>query len=489
MVSASAKQLISILLGPLACFLITRLPAPTGMEQEGMVNLGACVWIVIWWLTEAFPMTVTSVLMIPIFGFLGLMTPVRVYSYLGNGALLLIFGATILIGLLKESRFINRYAYWTLTRPFIRGSMSRLFFVFIVSVGLLSSIAPNVPLAILFVSITLNLGRSCQVPADDKLLRGLTVLSGTAPAIGGIGTPLGGAPNLVIIALIAKVLSHDVTFWEWSALGMPMAMISLVIMALIAAVFFHSPARHEILDGDFLKRKMSALGPVTRYEHIAMFMMGLALFLWIAGPSIAGMLGWKEGRMLLNGPSVAIIMGAATFLIPLRRNEKGKVEFAMNWKQAVNNISWDILIIAMGILAFGDVLLAGGVDKWMAALLQSILGDMSGLWVLFFLILFTGLASQVISNLALIALVIPMTSNLAAVYGFNALAACVSVGMAANVAIMFPFSSVAVASAYMGGAEYVRTRDFALYGLITSIVISVVVFCVSWLLGNAIFPV
>ncbi len=485
---ALAKQLFSFILGPLACYLITCLPAPEGMTQPGMLNLGACVWIVIWWMTEVFPMTVTCVLMIPIFGILGLMPPAKVYSFLGSGPLLLIFGATILVGLLRESNFINRYAYWTLTRPFIKGSAARLLFVFIMSVGLLSAIAPNVPIAILFVYITLNLGRSCEVHPGNKLLRGMTVLSGAAPAIGGIGTPLGGAPNLVVIALIAKVLSHDVSFWEWSIIGLPLAVLSLAVMAVIAALYFRSDERQEILDGDFLKNKVRDLGPVTRYEHIAMAMIGIAILLWITGPSIAKFLGWKAGRILLNGPSVAIIMGAAAFLIPLRKKDDGSFEFAMTWKQAMRNISWEILIIAMGILAFGDVLLAGGVDKWMAGLIRGMLGEMSGLWVCFFLIMFTGLASQVISNMALIALVIPMTANLAATYGFNALAACVAVGMTSNVAIMFPFSSVTVAAAFMGGAEYVKTRDFALFGLITSITISVIVFCIVALFGNAVFP-
>lgn len=459
------------------------------MEQAGMLNLGACVWIVIWWMTELFPMTVTSVLMIPIFGFLGLMAPAKVYGYLGSGSLLLIFGATILVGLLKESNFINRYAYWTLTSPLIKGKAERLLFMFIISAGLLSAIAPNVPLAILFVSITLNLGRSCHIPAQNKLLRGMTVLSGAAPAIGGIGTPLGGAPNLVVIALIGKVLSHEVSFREWSIIGMPLAVVSLMALALIAGFYFHGDERHELLDGDSLKNKIQELGPVSRHEHIAMAMFGIALILWITGPSIAGFLGWKAGKMLLSGPSVAIMMGAATFLVPLKKTKDGAIEFAMSWKQAVRNISWDILVIAMGILAFGEVLLAGGIDTWMAVLLQGILGNMSGVWVCLFLILFTGLASQVVSNMALIALVIPMTANLAGIYGFNALAACVAVGMVSNVAIMFPFSSVTVASVFMGGAEYVKTRDFALFGLISSVVISVIVFIIIYLFGNMIFDI
>ena len=40
MLSASMKQLICFLLGPLACFYITHMSPLNGMEQAGMLNLG-----------------------------------------------------------------------------------------------------------------------------------------------------------------------------------------------------------------------------------------------------------------------------------------------------------------------------------------------------------------------------------------------------------------------------------------------------------------
>ena len=420
---------------------------------------------------------------------LGLLAPAKAFSYFGSPSVMLIFGATILVGLLKESNFILRYAYTVMHCRFIQGSPLRLFLLFSLSTGMLSAIAPNIPLIIIFVYIVVNLARSCEVGPKSRLVRGLTVLSGAAPAIGGIGTPLGGAPNLVVIALIAKIMEQEVTFWQWSAIGLPLSFVSLIILSFIAYFYFRTDEGSSFLDRDFLEGKLREFGPLSRYEIIAMSAMGVALVLWSFGPNIAEMLGWTAGMKLLNGPFVAVLMGAVTFLIPLHRREKdGKVVFSMDWKKALDNISWDILVITLGILAFGDVLLAGGIDKWLAALLQDVLGNISGLWVWFICVLFTGLAFQVVTNLALISLVIPMTASLAAIYDFNALAACVSVGMTANVAVMFPFSSVGSAAAITGGGEYAFTRDFAGYGFMVSLTISVLVFLFSVLFGNMLFP-
>lgn len=55
----------------------------------------------------------------------------------------------------------------------------------------------------------------------------------------------------------------------------------------------------------------------------------------------------------------------------------------MNWDQAVRNIGWGIIVLQIGAIAFGQVLLKGGVDKWMAQCIQMLLGDIHGLLVWF----------------------------------------------------------------------------------------------------------
>ena len=481
-------QAVSFLSGPVLCYIVQQIPAPEGMTQAGMLNMGACLWLVAWWMTEVFPLPVTAVLSIPIFGLLGLLPPVKAFSFLGSSTCMLIFGATILVGLIKESGLIQRYAYWMMSRPCLRRRPMAMIFSFALGIGALSAVAPNIPVAMLFAAATVALGRSCHMQPQNRMMRGLCVLNGVATSIGGIGTPLGGAPNMVVIALIASVLHHEVTFWEWSALGLPLALLSLVVVGLLAGFFFIRK-EYTSLSTEFMEKKLRELGPMTRYELISLVIIAVALFLWCFGPMMARAVGWKEGVKLLGGPIVAIFMGAACFLVPRGDRGEGRLRFAMNWKQAKENISWEILVITMGILAFGEVLLDGGVDKWCALVIQNLLGDVHGASVWFFLILFTCLCSQFVTNIALASLVIPLTANLAAVYGFNALAACVSVGMVSNVAVMFTFSSVTPAVAIMGAEEYSHPRDFMKFGFLVTIIISSIVYVLSYVFGGMIFHV
>lgn len=280
-----ASQIFFFVLGPALCFLLKDIESLEGMTPEGMRCLAGCVWLLVWWMSELLPMPATSLMSIPIFAFLGVLPAAKVFAAIGTPSCMLLFGATIIIGLLKESNFIERYAYWCLNLPFIRGSVTRFLLVFTMSAGLLSAIAPNIPLAVLFVSIAVTIGRSCMLPPSNGMMRSLTVLSAVAPAVGGAGTPLGGAPNIVVIGLIAATLRHETTFWEWTALGMPLTVLTLLAMFALCWLIF--PLRGEAsrmpMSEDFLRARLKELGPVTRHEHIAMGVMGTALFLWCAG--------------------------------------------------------------------------------------------------------------------------------------------------------------------------------------------------------------
>ena len=63
---------------------------------------------------------------------------------------------------------------------------------------------------------------------------------------------------------------------------MPLTVLTLLAMFALCWLIF--PLRGEAsrmpMSEDFLRARLKELGPVTRHEHIAMGVMGTALFLW-----------------------------------------------------------------------------------------------------------------------------------------------------------------------------------------------------------------
>ena len=478
------RQLLFLAAGPLLCLLFVNLPPLSGLSEFGMTCLGACLWLLVWWITEVLPLPATSLMSIPIFTFLGIMEPAKVFAFIGHPAMMLIFGATLIVGVWKESNLIERYAYWCFNLPFIRSNPVRMVLVFAMGAGLMSAIAPNIPLVILFISISVAIVKSCNLSADNNFTRSLCTLSSMAPMFGGMGTPLGGAPNIIAIAIVSTTLGHDITFWEWSALGMPLCVLILLGCCLITLLLFPLGKSSVHIPQDYMKQKMEALGPVTVYEHVAIWIMVLALIMWCAGPQIFAFFGASELGARMNAPVVAVLMGVSAFIVPVRRDkDSGRIVFALNWDQAVRNIGWAIIVLQIGAVAFGQVLLDGGVDKWAAAGIQRLLGDVPSAFVWCALVLLTGFLSQIILSIAIIPLMIPITVGLAHLYGFDPLLACLSVAFVSNLTTMFPFSSVAVAIVLTSSEGYAKAGDFILSGFINTVIITVLTFCFCYFAG------
>lgn len=469
--------------GPLIYFLVQYMPPWPGMTDVGLPCLGAALWLLIWWVSETVTLPAASLLAIPLLGLLGVMPTEKVYAALGSPAAMLILGSTLIVGVWKESNLIERYAYWCFSLPFIKNRPRRIIFIFAFGAGIMSAIAPNLPLVVLFVAVAVATGKSCKLSPKSGLMRSLMVMSAVAPMFGGAGTPIGGGPNIVAIGLIAATLGHTVTFWEWSMLGMPIVILGLLGAALFTFIAFPTSSENvEIPDG-YLKGKLKELGPVTVYEHAAIWLMVTALFLWCAGPQLFTFLGFERLAKVFNTGFVAMLMGAAAFILPIAKEKDGKFRFALNWEQANRNIGWDIMTMQIGALAFGFLLLQGGIDKSLAHGLSIILGEMDGVWVWLFLVFVGAILGQLVISFALIPLLVPLTVNLAQTYGFPALAACLSVSMAVNLSCMFPFASVAVAVVMNKSDNYASRKDFIWVGLVSTLVMAAVIFGVCWLLG------
>lgn len=480
------RQLFFFILGPSLCLYFYDLPPLEGMNESGMRCLAACLWMMAWWMSEVLPIPVTSLMAVPVFGFLGIMEPEKVFSFLGHPAMMLIFGATIIVGLWKESNLIQWDAYWCFNLPFIKGSPVRMIFVFTFGSGILSAISPNIPLIILFASVAVTIAKSCQYDKDNNMVRSLFTLSAIAPCLGGIGTPLGGAPNILVIAMITTLLGIDITFWQWTALGMPLVFIVLFILFFITMLLF--PLKQNscefCFDGGFIKEKLESLGPVSFHEHVAIWIMVIALILWSSGTEIFNALDMSDTAKMMNGPVIAIFMGIATFLVPIKKDkESNKLVFAMNWQQAVRNIEWGVIVLQIGGIVFGQALLQGGVDVWLVDSLKAVIGDIPSIVVWFLLVLITGFFSQLIICFAVISFMLPITVAIAKIYGFDPVLACLSVGFVSNLTTMFPFSSIAVAAVLSGSEGYADPKDFVVSGFCNTLFVTVIVFVFCYYLG------
>ena len=455
-----------------------------------MKSLAAISWIIMWWMTEPFPLPFTALFGIVLYGLMGVLPLDKGLAFLSSPTCMLLLGSMLLLGAMKDSNVIERYTYKVVTSSWVAHSPTKLMILFGMATGILSAIMPNIPVAILLTSIAVALGKSMQAEPGHPLFRAMVVASGVGASVGGTGTPVGGVPNLLVIGIIASSLNYDVQFWEYSALGMVLCIAQLIAMIILCCFFFlrNCSEQGACFTLDVLREKLDNLGPVTLREKASLVMLLIALALWCLGQPMANKLGFTDLAKLLNVSSISVFCGVALLFIPIGRDDNGRIKFVLDWKTALASINWEILIFVSGVLAFGQVCIDGGIDKELAGFVSPLLEGLSPSMTWLVLLAISGVLCQWANPATVISLLVPTTALIAIEKGINPIVACFTVGMVANLAIMFPFSSPPIAASILGSESYATPKDFFKFSFPMVTVCVLLTWVIGMWIGPLVFP-
>ena len=130
----------------------------------------------------------------------------------------------------------------------------------------------------------------------------------------------------------------------------------------------------------------------------------------------------------------------------------------MDWKTAVT-IPWGVLLLIGGGLALANAYAETGLDKWIADRL-AFLGGFNNLLVILTIAGIAVFASEIMSNTASAALLIPISASLAPSIGVDPLLLMVPVAIAASYGFMMPAgtppNAIVFASGYVTVPRMIR---------------------------------
>ena len=172
----------------------------------------------------------------------------------------------------------------------------------------------------------------------------------------------------------------------------------------------------------------------------------------------------------LNDASISIAGAVLLFLIPvnLRRGE-----FVLNWEAAAK-APWGIVLLLGGGLSLADAMgssgLAAAAGNWLAGM------DRLPFWVvLFAIVTIVVMLSEVASNTATAATVLPIAAGFALSLGVDPTLLCIPVALAATFGFMLPVATPP--NAIVFGSGYVTAAQMARAGIVldfTCIVVLVI---------------
>ncbi len=484
----SRVQKIGLFLG-LVIFLVTLLlPAPDGLSPQAWRATALALLMFTWWITEALPLYVTSLLPLILLPALGVLDARKVSASYAEPTIFLFMGGFFLAVAMQRWGLHKRIAAITLKT--LGSQPRRLLFGVMATTAMISLFVSNTATTLMIYPIGLALMAQMGTGSSERNGFGTALMLGIAYAasIGGVGTLIGTTPN-VILAGQAKLLFPDlpeVTFLNWMLVGVPYVILFLPLAWLYLALA-HVPAKSQPEDAHLLRESLGELGKITRGELGVLIIFSFAVLGWIFREDMSFgafvIPGWAN--LLGVGPwvqdsTVAILAALLLFLVPV--NWK-KGEFLLRWEQAVQ-IPWGILILLGGGFALALSFQETGLSSWLGGHLAA-LGGIHPILLVFIICLFLTALGEMASNTALAFMFIPVLGTTAAAIGVHPYLLLIPATMACSSGFMLPVATPPNAIVMASGA--VTIQQMARAGLALDLIAAVIITLITFLIAVPVF--
>lgn len=459
--------LLGLIGGPVLALLILWLGPPDSLQssndslQSAWIVLALLIVMATWWITEAIPIPVTSLLPLIVLPLAGIKTMGEAAAPYMHPIVVLLLGGFMFAKAIEQWGLHERIALNVVNRS--GGSAAGLIGGFMVAAALLSMWISNSATSIMMMPIALSVAAAVE-NGHGKAYRPFTyaLLLGIAYScsIGGLGTPVGTPTNLIVLGYLNDETGRDISFSEWMMLGLPVVavMIPLAWFALTRWAF-KMPKLDAVQAKAKVANRLDALGKMTWPEWRTLFLFAFIASLWVfKRPLNALEIPFGDTVITplagLTDHMTAIIAVVLCFIIPAGgKGREGKK--LLNWSTA-ESIPWGVLILFGGGLSLAGAISSSGLSVYIGeslAVLSSLPTP-----VLILLITASVLAlTEVTSNIATASALMPVLGAVALETGLPLEMMAAPVALAASCAFMLPMATGPNAVAFATGEVSLAT--------------------------------
>lgn len=478
--SYKPAQLIGLIAGPVLFIMTLLFFDPEGLSKEGLAVLASTIWIAVWWMTEAIPIPITSLLPIILLPMTEGLDIGATTSAYGNDTIFLFMGG-FMVALAMEKWNLHRRIALNIINV-IGTNTDRIILGFMVATGFLSMWISNTATAMMMVPIGLAIIYQVSDALKDhpsidtskeNFGFGKAMMLGIAysASLGGISTIIGTPPNAALAAMLKQMYGIELSFATWMLFGVPIAWVFIAI-AWIYLVKIAYPLKIKTLPGgkEIIRKEKEDLGHAS-YEEKAVFVVFVVTALaWITRSFILININPN-----IDDAIIAMIAAVVLFIIPAK-NKKG--DFLLDWNTAVK-LPWGILLLFGGGLAIAAGFTESGLSEWIGSQLTAL----QGVHIIFVLLIVSTLViflTEITSNTATANMMYPIMGALALALGIHPYAVMIAAGVAASCAFMLPVATPP--NAVVFGSGYLRIPDMAKAGFLLNVVGIVIVTAAVYLL-------
>jgi sodium-dependent dicarboxylate transporter 2/3/5 len=462
---------IGLYLGPIL-FILTRFFLELeGLSDQANAVLASTLWIAIWWITEAIPIAATSLLPIILFPLSGALPLADTTSSFGHRFVFLYLGGFILALAIQKWNLHKRIALNII--KVVGTNVQKIILGFMVATAFLSMWISNTATAVMMLPIGIAIIKQMKdlknTSEDENLIFGKALMLSIAysASIGGIATLIGTPPNLVFAGIIQETYNIEISFLKWFQFGLPISILLLAISWVYLTKVAFKFKQNEFNKGkEEINRQLEELGSISYEEKIVLSVFVLTGLAWILRTYLL-----NKFIPNLDDSIIALISGISLFLFQAN-NQEGKKEKIMNWEDAVK-LPWGILLLFGGGLAIAQGFQSSGLANWIAENLTQLNG-FSLFIILLVVITAVNFLTEITSNLATTAMLLPILAPTAVTLGVHPYILMVGATLAASCAFMLPVATPP--NAVVFGSNYLKISDMVRVGILMNIISIIIIF-------------
>ncbi len=427
------------------------LPWPTAVSH----GFALLVFIALLWLTETLHVTLTAML-VPIGAVvLQILTLPQALSHFANPVLYLFLGGFALAAALHRQQLDSYLALRMI--HLAGGRLSRAVWLLFLATGLLSMWISNT--ATVAIMLPLALGLLNDIDREQQLNTHTFVLLGVAysASLGGIGTLVGSPPNA-----IAAAYAH-LGFFDWMRFGVPVMLILWPLALGILYLLLRPNLQHQLSVAVDVEQPEWVW---TRMRRWTLLIFGVTVLAWVFSQPLSRLLGNLDQFDSLVALMAVVAVGASG---------------VASWPDIERQTEWGVLLLFGGGLCLSAALQVSGTSAFLAQQMVSLFGHAPNWLVVLVIAAFVVFLTELASNTATAALMIPLFAPIARSVGLSPVVMAVMVALAASCAFMLPVATPPNAMVFATGR--VPQRQMMRVGLVLNIFCSLVLTLLVTLFG------
>lgn len=397
------------------------------------------------WLSEALHLTATALLVPVLAAATGLLEPRQALAAFADPIIALFFGGFVLASALRRHNLDRLLAARLVALA--RGRLLPATLLLFGATAFISMWVSNTATAAMMLPLALGLVAGIDRERERSTVLFVLLGVGWMASLGGMGSLVGSPPN----ALAAAAAGW--TFSDWFSVGLP----ALLLLAPLATITLYLVLRPRIAS---LHVESGAHDTTFNWSFGAvatLVVFALTVAAWMTSEPLGKAIGITRDLDAIIAVSAAVLLLATGTL---------------QWKHAQEDTDWGVLLLFGGGLCLGAVLKSSGASDWLAQGVVAEVSDLPRIVVLLVLATFVVLLSELASNTAAAALLLPLMMPLAPALGMAPGEMAAFIALTASCGFMLPVATPP--NAIVFGSGLVTQREMIRAGLWLDIVCVVV---------------